>query len=202
MRVEVTEQDEGRGDLGRCDPPCRPITARQGPSLHPMMPQGRCKQTRSLKLHSESRFYIHPRHPLNPSMSARYRPDTPPPRAADWDRGEVGERPCRKPPVFGPGRRSSVTPAGPVAPPGIFLGRKAKPVATSAPPDACVTVGDLWSLRVPTAVVIRSPTRSAPTLPTDRATSRLAIGCDNGTLVASGSGRSDERNHRETDRSG
>ncbi len=68
---------------------------------------------RTLTYTPESHFRSPPLYPINPSISTGSPPNMPLPGAADWYRGEVGERPCRKPAVFGPGRCSSVTPAAP-----------------------------------------------------------------------------------------
>ncbi len=112
--VEVTERDhDDDGEQGeRCDQPGRPTTTRHGPNLHPKMPHWRCKQTQGLKLRPESHFQSHPPYPISPSISIRSPPNLPLPGAAHWYRGEVGERPTAKLTFCGPGRCSSVTPAG------------------------------------------------------------------------------------------
>ena len=115
MEVEVTGAGPGRRQAtGRgCDQSCRPITTRQRPELTPEMPDERCKQPQSLNLHPQSHLNLHPPYPTSPSISTRSEHNTPPPRTENRYRGEVGERPGRKPAVFGPDGCASVTPAGP-----------------------------------------------------------------------------------------
>ena len=110
------DQEARAGDES-CDPPCRPITPERGASLHPMMPHGRCKQPRSLKLHPESHFHLHPLCRRSSSISTGSGPNTPAPRAADGYRGEEGSdhaETCRFP-----------APAG--APPSHLRGRGRSP---------------------------------------------------------------------------
>ena len=100
------------------------------------MPHERGKQPQSLNLRPQSHLSLIPTQRTPPRTEKRYR-------------GEVGERPCQRPSVFGPGWCSCVTLAGPVALLAIVLsGRRSAPASRAfgerdegtecdaSPPDA------------------------------------------------------------------
>ena len=137
-RSGTTMTDRDQGD--RCDQSGRPITTRQGPNLHQICRTGGVSRPRA-STYTPSHTSSH--NPVSDKVLPYHQipPNLPLPDAAHWDRGEVGERPTAKLAFCGPGRCSSVTPAGPVAPHRMRPSRKGahgrgrRPPPTGRAPD-------------------------------------------------------------------